>query len=196
MESKHHQLRIRLDRALVNDDELNAFVMDHYPIVAKQFSAGMNRTAKLNLLFEYVNLESLTQVFNEILSIPDGSAVDAADGAPAIRRDSRALAFNALNVDKTTCLADSFDYPIVSALIDDFLFLNMARRYLFPWERGCIQRFTTRVGMTGVGAVSRLSRLGVKTIPEPQIEQIDDLIGTIHGRLLPYIDSVRSVLRM
>ena len=44
------QLRSIIERALITDAELDAFCLDYAPDIHRQFSAGMERTRKLNLL--------------------------------------------------------------------------------------------------------------------------------------------------
>ncbi len=44
------QLRSIIERALSTDAELDAFCLDYAPDIHRQFSAGMERTRKLNLL--------------------------------------------------------------------------------------------------------------------------------------------------
>lgn len=44
------QLRRMLEQALLTDAELEAFCLDYFPVLYRQFSRGMERTHKLNLL--------------------------------------------------------------------------------------------------------------------------------------------------
>lgn len=53
------QLRHLLEQALPNDSELDAFCIDYIPAVHRQFSAGMERMRKLNLLLLSVSPEEL-----------------------------------------------------------------------------------------------------------------------------------------
>lgn len=53
------QLRSLIDRALVTDSDLDAFVIDHFPAVKKRFSTEMNRVSKVNLLFECVDIRQI-----------------------------------------------------------------------------------------------------------------------------------------
>ena len=46
------QIRTLIDRLLPNDAALNAFCLDHFDDIYRQFSAGMERRYKVNLLLE------------------------------------------------------------------------------------------------------------------------------------------------
>lgn len=48
------QIRRLIDRLVLNDPELDAFLNDYFPDVFRQTSAGMQRTAKVTLLLTYV----------------------------------------------------------------------------------------------------------------------------------------------
>lgn len=48
------QTRILIEQQLRTDAELNAFCMDFYPHVEKQFTSQMNRTEKINLLLSLI----------------------------------------------------------------------------------------------------------------------------------------------
>lgn len=50
--SDRHQLRYRLKKELVTDADLNAFCLDFFPEVEGQFTDGMERTQKVNLLLK------------------------------------------------------------------------------------------------------------------------------------------------
>lgn len=54
------QLRQLLDELLLDDAELEAFCIDHFPAVQRRFSAGMDRLAKLNLLLVQADAEELS----------------------------------------------------------------------------------------------------------------------------------------
>ncbi len=54
-------LRRLLEKCLVSDSDVDAFVLDHFPALKKRFTAGMDCTAKLNLLLEYQSAEQILQ---------------------------------------------------------------------------------------------------------------------------------------
>lgn len=58
-------LRQLLDAVLHNDPRLEAFCLDEYPAVKRQFSQGMLRDAKVTLLLEDPNLEELLRRLKE-----------------------------------------------------------------------------------------------------------------------------------
>lgn len=49
--TERHELRAALDAQLPTDPELDAFLVDFFPDVHRRCSSGMERTAKVNLLF-------------------------------------------------------------------------------------------------------------------------------------------------
>lgn len=55
------QLRQMLEQALPSDAQLDAFCIDYAPIVHRQFSSGMERTRKLNLLLASTPPEKLLE---------------------------------------------------------------------------------------------------------------------------------------
>lgn len=55
------QLRRLLEQALPNDAQLEAFCIDYIPAVHRQYSAGMGRTQKLNLLLASITPEELLE---------------------------------------------------------------------------------------------------------------------------------------
>ncbi len=55
------QLRRLLEQALPNDAQLEAFCIDYVPAVHRQYSAGMGRTQKLNLLLASIAPEELLE---------------------------------------------------------------------------------------------------------------------------------------
>lgn len=58
------QLRCMLEQALPSDAQLDAFCIDYVPTVHRQFSDGMERTRKLNLLLTGTLPEDLLQHLN------------------------------------------------------------------------------------------------------------------------------------
>ncbi len=46
--------RSLLDNCLPSDADFNAFVIDHYPDISRRFSASMDRTTKINIMFEQI----------------------------------------------------------------------------------------------------------------------------------------------
>lgn len=65
------QLRRLLEKALHTDSQLEAFCIDYFPKVHRQFSSGMDRTQKLNLLLLVVPraalLDSLRSYVSEVV---------------------------------------------------------------------------------------------------------------------------------
>ena len=49
------KIRRMLDELLVNDSDIDAFCIDHFPEVRRRFAAGMDRVAKLNLLLVHTD---------------------------------------------------------------------------------------------------------------------------------------------
>lgn len=47
-------VRTLLEEVLITDTDLNAFCIDYFSEIHREFSEGMQRTAKLNLLLGYV----------------------------------------------------------------------------------------------------------------------------------------------
>lgn len=59
------QLRLLLDATLRTDAELEAFCIDYFPEVKRQFAGAMDRTTRLNLLLEAVDSERLMEALRE-----------------------------------------------------------------------------------------------------------------------------------
>lgn len=55
------QLRLLLEQALPRDAQIEAFCIDYVPAIHRQFSAGMERTRKLNLLLAGIPPEELLE---------------------------------------------------------------------------------------------------------------------------------------
>lgn len=55
------QLRRILDRTLISDSDLDAFCLDHFPTVERQFTNGMDRKAKVNLLLKQRGAEEISR---------------------------------------------------------------------------------------------------------------------------------------
>lgn len=68
-------LRNLIDRYLLGDSELEAFVLDHFPQVKRLYGNGMDRTAKVNLLFERADCSQIYE--NLRLRYPHGVPVNA-----------------------------------------------------------------------------------------------------------------------
>lgn len=62
--SERAELRHLLNRALKSDSSLDAFCLDYFPQVHCQFSGGMDRNAKLNLLLQ----ENLDELRHRLMS--------------------------------------------------------------------------------------------------------------------------------
>lgn len=64
---KPRALRSLLDAVLRTDSDLNAFCLDYFPVVYRQFAAGMDRSAKYTLLLEKIDapeiLDSLRDAY-------------------------------------------------------------------------------------------------------------------------------------
>ncbi len=52
-------LRNLMDQLLLGDSELEAFILDHFPKIKRLYGGGMDRIAKVNLLFERVSCEEI-----------------------------------------------------------------------------------------------------------------------------------------
>jgi hypothetical protein len=58
------KLRILLETIFPLTDELDAFCIDEFPSLAKQFSSGMTRTQKVNLLFAEISAQKILYALN------------------------------------------------------------------------------------------------------------------------------------
>lgn len=87
------QLRQMLEQALPNDAQLEAFCMDYAPTVHRQFSDGMVRTRKLNLLLEVTPTEELV----EHLCCHAAAALERERTEPAVKREPQDKVLRKLN---------------------------------------------------------------------------------------------------
>lgn len=198
MGAKYSQLRIHIDKSFVNDDELSAFVIDNHPLVARQFSAGMNRTAKINLLFEHVDYLDLINSLNKTSDMLELTAIDQSQSTLINARPHRERNADTkiINISEEFVPADEFNFHDASRLLENLLLLAVARQCLFPWERGSLIRLGVKLHLTGAGVQSYLRRVGVRMIPEPKLDQINELIEDIHIRLKPHMATIRTTLRV
>lgn len=80
------QLRSLIDKALLTDADLDAFVIDHFPEVKKRFSAQMNRVSKVNLLFEYSDIRKIANhLYHDHPTLP----LNTSPTLPSPSRESR-----------------------------------------------------------------------------------------------------------
>lgn len=77
-------LRSRLAEVFRTDAELTAFCMDYFPSVADQFSAGMTRPEKLNLLLQSVDVPDIQTKLDEFIAKRSRKSV--AVGAKSLSR--------------------------------------------------------------------------------------------------------------
>lgn len=64
-EVSKHLLRRLLRNILVVDSDFDAFILDHFEDVHRRFSAGMDREAKTNLLFQLTKIKSIISSLQE-----------------------------------------------------------------------------------------------------------------------------------
>lgn len=68
-------LRKKINDICINDDDLNAFALDYFPSIHRQFSGGMTREAKLNLLLEDEHhLTDIERAIEQIVELKSKSA--------------------------------------------------------------------------------------------------------------------------
>lgn len=59
--NKRHDLRAAIDSQLRSDQDLDAFFVDFFPEVYLRFGSGMQRAAKVNLLFTLVEVQEIAR---------------------------------------------------------------------------------------------------------------------------------------
>lgn len=81
--------------------------------------------------------------------------------------------------------------------IDALMFLDFARRILFPWHRGKLTKLGVKLGMTGAGAASRLKDYGITGIADGNMIDpavIDSQIASERAKLQPHAEYLRTLL--
>lgn len=93
--SERRTVRQLLDEVLKTTEQLDAFCLDHFPAVHKQFSSGMGRTARTTLLLESTELHRVVDALSQDhdselrqacikLKIPIGIDVQPLPGMPIL----------------------------------------------------------------------------------------------------------------
>lgn len=63
--SQSRKLRTLLNKVLIMDSDLNAFCLDYFPAVKRQFTNGMDRTQKVDLLLERVDSADIVNALRD-----------------------------------------------------------------------------------------------------------------------------------
>lgn len=59
--SGRSQVRAEINRRFCNASDFDAFIMDNFPEISRQFSNGMDRMARINLLLQYTPVEDIAR---------------------------------------------------------------------------------------------------------------------------------------
>lgn len=162
------KLRLLLDATLRTDAELEAFCIDYFPVVKRQFASAMDRTTRLNLLLETVDpgrlLEALrehnpqgltAQISSETVTLGETShrGVTPPPGDGALNTVSDRL--SALYTERTTLLSLGHD---TAAVNDSILQLRRQQRQGPQLQAGDFlgegqYRLLARIGRGGFSTV-------------------------------------------
>ncbi len=86
---KPRALRSLLDTILRTDSDLNAFCLDYFPVAYRQFSSGMDRSAKYTLLFEKTDASAILDALRDAYPRDvDQNSHLLGNGGPAPASDS------------------------------------------------------------------------------------------------------------